>query len=208
MKAKIDLRIFVFIVLLYLAKENWIYLMLFIFSVIHKVAHIITKILLGKPKPKDYNTKIKKSNILGIKRIIVAASGPLINIIIILIAGVINFDIFTYLMVIISNLAIVLFNLIPVYPMDGGKILKEILCIALGKKKANEYIHKISFVIIILITIVTSIGILYFKNIVILLAIIYLWYVYLIEENNYKKKNNIYEIIEKYWNKIKKIVKY
>ena len=61
-----------------------------------------------------------------------------------------------------------------------------------------EYVHKISFFVIIIITIVASISVLYFKNIAIFLAIIYVWYMYLKEEKRYKMKKHIYEIIENY----------
>ena len=109
-----------------------------------------------------------------------------------------NLDIFTYLMIVFSNLIIIIFNLIPMYPMDGGRILKGIFYITMGKKKSIKYIHKLSFFVIIFITILASIGILYFKNIAIFLAILYLWYMYLIQDKQYKIQKNIYEIIENY----------
>ena len=138
----------------------------------------------------------------------VAVAGPLTNLIIILIADKLNLNIFTYIMILLSNIVIIIFNMLPVYPMDGGRILKGILHIFLGKKKSLEYIHKISFFVIIIITIIASIGILYLKNIAIFLAVIYLWYIFLVEQKQYKVQKNIYEIIEKYWNKIKIIVNY
>ena len=85
-----------------------------------------------------------------------------------------------------------------IIPADGGRILKEILHIFFGKKKAIKYIHKISFVFIILTTVIASFAILYFKNIAILLAILYLWWMYLLEDKQYKVQKNIYEIIENY----------
>lgn len=42
---------------------------------------------------------------------------------------------YIYQVVIYANLLIALFNLIPIYPMDGGRVLKEVLHIIFGKKK-------------------------------------------------------------------------
>lgn len=214
MKFRIDLRIFLFLMLFYFTKQIEIYLMILVFAFIHELGHLLTGILLGmkpekigimptglsisfKPKFKDYNA-MKKSNLFEVKKIIVAVAGPLTNLIIILITENLKINIFLEIMIILSNLVIFLFNLIPIYPMDGGRILKGILHIIFGKNKANKYIHKVSFFIIIITTCIASIGVLYFKNIAIFIAISYLWYVYLKENKEYKIRKNIYEIIENY----------
>ena len=134
-----------------------------------------------KIKNKDMNIRIRKGNLLELKKIIVAMAGPLTNVLIIFISGKLQIDLFTYLMILFSNILIILYNLIPIYPMDGGRILKGIIYIILGEKKSNKYIHNVSLFIIICLTVVSSIGILYLKNIAIFLAIMYLWYMYLIE---------------------------
>ena len=214
MRFRIDLRIFLFFILFYFTKQIEIYLMILIFAFIHELGHLFAGLLLGmkpekigimptglsisfKPKPKDYNS-VKKANLFEAKKIMVAIAGPLTNLIIILITENLKINIFLEMMIILSNLALILFNLIPIYPMDGGRILKGVLHIIFGENRANNYIHKISFFIIILITSIASIGVLYFRNLSIFIAIIYLWYIYLKENKEYKIKKNIYEIIENY----------
>ena len=143
--------------------------MLILFGIIHKLAHFIAKEIL----------KRKKYISLQVQEIIVALAGPLINAIIIIITESLNINIFIGIMIVTANLIIIVFNLIPIYPMDGGKILKSILNILVGEKKGEQWIKKISFAILILITTASSIAILYLKNIFILLGVIYLWYRYL-----------------------------
>ena len=178
MRFRVDLRIFLFLILFYFTRQIEMYLMVLVFGFIHELGHLLAGIIMQmkpnkvsimpfglsisfKVKPKDYNNKIGKGNLLELKKIIVAIAGPLTNIIIIFITQKIQLNIFTQIMVIFSNIVIILFNLIPIYPMDGGRILKGILHIAFGKKRAIEYTHKISFIVIILLTVISSIGILY-----------------------------------------------
>ena len=96
-----------------------------------------------------------------------------------------------------SNLLLILFNLLPIYPLDGGRILKGILHILFGKVKAEKYINKISFVILILITFLSSIIIYKVRNISIFLIILVLWIIVIKEDINYQRKSKIYNLIEK-----------
>lgn len=104
-----------------------------------------------KIKPQEYNKKIKKGNILEIKKILVAFAGPLTNFLIILIAMKLKFELIKTTTIIYTNLLILIFNLIPIYPLDGGRILKGILHINIGKTKAEKYINNISLITTIII---------------------------------------------------------
>ena len=147
--------------------------------------------------PKDYNKKILKGNILEIKKILVAIAGPITNIIVILICNNIDMGLFLNLMIIYANILLILFNLIPIYPLDGGRILKGILYILFGKRKSEQYINFISFIVLIIITFISSIAILYLKNIAIFIIVIFLWGIYIREDLLIKRKNKIYDLIQK-----------
>ena len=149
------------------------YLTILIFGIIHKLTHFIVKRIL---------TKV--NNISNqIKEIVNALSGPIMNLIIIIIANSIKINVFSGIMIMTSNLLIIIFSLIPIYPMDGGKILQEILKILFGEERGIKYTQKISFITIILTTIVASISILCIKSILILSAVMYLWYRYLFDKS-------------------------
>lgn len=214
MRFRIDLKIFLFLILFYLTKQIEIYAMIMIFAIIHELGHLLAGILLRmrpekleiipfgvsisfKINPKDYNKKIKKGNKLELKKIIVAIAGPLTNLIIILITYNLKIDIIKAMMIIYTNLLIMLFNLLPIFPLDGGRILKGILNIACGKRIADKYINNISIITTIIITAIGSILILYLKNIAIFLIIIYLWCLIIKENNIYIKRVNLYDRIEK-----------
>ena len=148
-----------------------------------------------KIKVEEYNKKIKKGNLLEIKKMVVALAGPLTNFIIIIITNNLKIDIFKSLMIIYTNFLIMIFNLLPIYPLDGGRILKGILHINFGIRTTEFYINIISKIMVAIITILSSILILYVHNVAILFIDLYLWYLVLKEDVKYKKREEIYNKI-------------
>ena len=199
MRFRIDLKIFIFLILFYFTKQIEIYAMIMIFAIVHELGHLLAGLLMGmKPEKieimpfgvsisfkinvKEYNKKIKKGNILEIKKIIVALAGPITNFIIILITYNLNLELIKSMLIIYTNFLIMMFNLLPIYPLDGGRILKGVLHIIFGKRKTEKYINIISKIVVIIIIAISSILILYIQNISIFLIDIYLLYLVLKEE--------------------------
>lgn len=123
--------------------------------------------------------------------------GPITNLIVILITLHMNMNVFLGLMVVYSNLLLMVFNLLPIYPLDGGRIIKGILHIYLGKIKAEKYSNCISFVTLILVTFLASVTIYKIENIAIFLIVLVLWGIFIREDRIYEKRNKIYNLLEK-----------
>lgn len=189
MKIKVDLKIFLIIILYILTKNIEVFAMSFIFILLHELGHAITGITLG--------LKIKKINInvLGLSiefenygkerinnKIIIDIAGPAINIISFIIAVILKKEETAYI-----NILLAIINLLPIYPLDGGRIVKNVLLKKYNYKQVVGYTEKISKDILIIITAISSILILYIKNVGIFLVIIYLWSIALKEW----KKNQI-----------------
>ncbi len=214
MRLRIDLKIFLFLILFYFTKQIEIYAMIMFFAILHEFGHLLVGMLLGrKPEkleirpygvalsfkltPKDYNKKIKKGNQLELKKIMIALAGPLTNLIIIIVALQINSNVFWTLMILYSNLLLILFNLLPIYPLDGGRILKGILHIMFGKKKAEKYCNRLSFITLIIVTFIASIAIYKAENIAIFVIVLALWAIFIREDQLYEKRNKMYHLLEK-----------
>lgn len=203
-----------FLIIFYLSKQIEIYLVIMFFAFIHELTHLLAGILL-KMKVKrisimplgfsvefavseeNYNKKILKSNILEIKRIVIAIAGPLINLIICLVASNLNIQYELKNMIIYSNFLIAIFNLLPIYPLDGGRIIKSILCIYIGRKNAIIISNKISNITLFLISFLFSILTYAIKNIALVLILIYLWYIVIKENKIFKMKIKLYNMLEK-----------
>lgn len=214
MRFRIDLKIFLFLILFYFTKQIETYVVIIIFAIIHELGHLLAGLCMGmKPEkielkpygvsisfqltPKDYNKKIGKGNLLEVKKIVVALAGPLTNGILIAIAMKIPVGLFSNLMILYANLLLIIFNLLPIYPLDGGRVLKGFLHILLGKEKAERYTNHFSFIVLILMTFIASIGVYYMQNISIFLITIFLWGLYLQEDVVFRRKSKIYDLIKK-----------
>lgn len=217
MQIKIDLKIFLFLLIFVITRQIKIYAILMLFALIHELGHLITGLVLGlkieeislipvgfsikfKTEIKDYNQKIKKANLVSLKKMIIAIAGPVTNLIIIGIV-VIYYKLtqMTTLLklpvdlIIYSNILIFIFNLLPIYPLDGGRILKELVHIFAGLYKSYIITNNIANIVIIILTIISSIAILIYKNIAILIIIAYLWGMVILENKKFNTKMDIWK---------------
>ena len=204
MKIEINLKIFIVLILFFLINNINTYLVFLFFILIHEIGHLLVGILIGG-KPKRMSLDIfgvslefysyAKTN--SWYNLIFYLSGPAINIIIASVIYLLFKNKDDLLLIMFTNLAIGIFNLIPILPLDGGKILREVLKMKIGIRLANKISIYISKWVLVIISFVYSILIIKMKNIVVFFLLIYLWYLYSIEE----KKYNIYEktsnVIEK-----------
>lgn len=214
MSIKINLKIFLFAIIFYFTKQIQIYAMLMLFAIIHEIGHLICGLVLGlKPKslkampfgfaiefklPTNYyNKKVRKGNLLQLKKLIIALAGPITNFIIalgcLMIKTKYNIEYILY-----SNILIAVFNLLPIYPLDGGRCIKNILYIVKGKSVSLKYTNKIANLCIAILTAISSIVIYCYKNIAILFIIIYLWVLVINENKKYETKMKIYKMIDTY----------
>lgn len=217
MQIKINLKIFLFLIIFIITGQIKIYALLMLFAFIHELGHIAMGIILGfkpesisiiptgfsvqfKAESENYNVKIRCANLLTVKKILIVIAGPLVNAIIVICTmiyykvtgNVYIFDIQLNL-IIYSNILIFIFNLIPIYPLDGGRILEGIIHIYCGTYQSYVITNKISNIIVILLTVASSILVLIYKNIAIVVIIIYLWILVISENKKFNTKMKIWD---------------
>ena len=221
MQIKVDLKVFLFFLIFLVTRNIKIYSILMLFALIHALGHLVFGLFLGfktekmtilpyglkisfKTKSIDFNKKLKKENMLSIKKIILALGGPITNVICIIITLILNEKIYIeqslYESIIYANILIAVFNMFPIYPLDGGRVVKEVTHIFLGLRNSYKYTQLISEISLYIITVLSSILILYYKNIAIFIIVVYLWYIVYKNKKEIENKEKIYKTIEKYKN--------
>lgn len=131
---------------------------------------------------------------LSLKKLFITLAGPLVNIIFII--YFINFK--QNVVLIYVNIIIFIFNMITIYPLDGGRALKYILSIFLGKQKALNLIYIISNITTIVLSIAILVLSIILRNIALIFPIVYIWIITIKENKKYKMRRKMYKILENY----------
>lgn len=214
MRFKIDLKIFLIAFLFFVTSQIKVYVIMMICAIIHELGHLLVGILLGmKPERlelipigirvifklniKDINMKVKRTNRLEVKKIFVALAGPLVNLILIYVVACLKINLIYKINFIYANFLLLIVNLVPIYPLDGGRILKGIILIFCGKEKAEGIMSVFSIIMSVIVTIIGSIAFISNKNIAIVFFLIYMWFIVIQERKFVKNKKLIYEILGK-----------
>ena len=148
MSIKIDIYLIFSIIILFFFRQAEAFLIFYFFVLLHELAHILVanllkiKIIDISLLPFGVNAKFDFCD-NKIKEIIIASAGPVFSLIIACILK-------EYF---IQNFFIFVVNMIPIYPLDGGRILKNIILLVF-KNSMGRLIYRIilKIAIIILVT--------------------------------------------------------
>lgn len=137
---------------------------------LHELCHIISAYVFGSVcneitiSPAGMCASLDLDRLSLFQKIIVVLSGPLFNILFGIITG--NE----------ISIALGIFNLLPVYPLDGGRILSLTIGYAIGTLRANRYVSSVSMAVCYLLVALGIIQLsLFMGNISLLVVGIYIF---------------------------------
>ena len=186
LKIKFDNTFYIFLILILLSGMFKEFTFIFILIIFHELGHAITGVLLGFKLDKiiiyPYGGITKFNNLLNTslnKEILVIVMGPIIQIITYLILN----KIFKYNYIKNYHLSILIFNLLPILSLDGGKLLNIILNKFFSYLKSFYLSVFISFISIFSLLFYSLI---YYKNLNLFLMMIFLLFKIYINIKNIK----------------------
>lgn len=169
---KIHFYLFLFMAYLYYINKLKLFLLFYISILIHEIAHIAMALVLRV----DINEILLmpfgvcasySERITPKKELLISIAGP-----------VLSFIIFIFSKEILIkniNLLILILNLIPVYPLDGGRIQKNIFIYKYGYDKGIKLSQLITDFFIVIIFVFSIFFICYFKNFYLLFLALYIY---------------------------------
>ncbi len=147
----------------------------------------------------NYNKKVLKANRLTIKEMVVAIFGPVVNLMFIIIFVLLEkekiFNVEAEILIYI-NLLIFILNILPIYPLDGGRIIKNLIHLFYGKVISIKAINIISNIMAVLLAIITIILSIATTNILYIFVVIYIAVIVIKENKICKMKIKMYKILE------------
>lgn len=186
MKVEIDKKIIVSFLIFLIFNKIDLYLIFIISIMIHEFAHLIVGYCING------RVNFMKIGMFGISldiafyrrqklisKMLFYFAGPLANLIIFKFYKGDN-TLITY-----TNYALFLFNLLPILPLDGGRIILEILKRLFGRFNANYFMICFTKCFLFLITFLYATVIVKVQNFYILLLLMYLWRLLYIEEEKF-----------------------
>lgn len=191
-----------------------IYIIFLCSILIHEFGHILMAKCL---KIKINNVRFKligisaefenENEISLLKKILVLITGPVFNLCIVSVFMLFDLKFKIKEELIYTNLILFLFNLFPILPLDGGKLLLYILNLKYDFEKSFKITRFIGILLLCLLSFVYAIVIFVVKNIEIFLVLIYLWYLFIKEENSIEWYIKINKNMRKHLNSKEKYAK-
>ncbi|KOA21277.1 stage IV sporulation protein FB [Clostridium homopropionicum DSM 5847] len=170
---KISKLFFPYIILLIIIGFKGKLLISFILVFLHELVHFIVAKKLGfkgfyiEILPIGAVLRLKDLDEADPKEdMIISLSGPLFNLFLAAIFYLISKFHYNYYYeyLVMSNLALGIFNLIPAFPLDGGRIVRDLFSFKTYYKNANKITVKISIVLGVLITLYSLILLIFDKR--------------------------------------------
>ena len=126
-------------------------LIAYMVAVIHEMGHLLASKILGysadgvKIEPFGVCLKLSSRISNSVHEFVISMAGPFVNFIMLALGTALTYSgIYIPKAFFIANFYMLFINLLPVMPLDGGRIVKSVLKAEMGEKKAQKIITYIS----------------------------------------------------------------
>lgn len=165
----VDLLFFLVVPIPVLCGYAWEFAAVFASALAHEAGHIALACLLGagvrsiRILPVGLNAEIDESGLCKYKKLAIYMAGPLVNIAIALMLYFVGFygpDAWGAKFFAMVNLYLAVFNLLPILPLDGGRVLASVMSERVGFILTERYVKAFTLVLASIISLLGIVQIL------------------------------------------------
>jgi len=148
---EIDPLFFAAIIIMYICGYLTEYLIIFFCIIIHELVHSIVAIAVGRHvygirvMPVGLSVSIEETMTGKFENVLIYSSGPFMNFFLFLLIRFTATNSAVLINIMIVNAYLAVFNIMPVLPLDGGKILLIIISGRIGIFAAYRHVRRLSF---------------------------------------------------------------
>jgi len=181
-----DPLFFAAVLIMYICGYLAEYFLIFFCIMIHEFVHSIVAIFAGRHvygirvMPVGLGVSIEETLTGRFENVFIYSSGPFINLFLFLLIKFTGANSEVLINIMVVNAYLAIFNIMPVLPLDGGKVLLVILSGKIGTFAAYRYIRRLSFLFGILFITVGTVQFIYnrFNFSLFLIGIYLIFYVF------------------------------
>ena len=170
---KIDYSFFLLLILFYILDDITFYLVYLVFLILHELCHLLVAKKFGylpnKLKLTAFGASLEGyDDFLLSDEIKIVLAGPIFNLVVVIFCYLSFWfypESYSYLnTILLVNLSILIFNMLPIFPLDCGRLVLCLISKKMGRRNAVRKVKNISLILVVFMFFISILSFFFYFN--------------------------------------------